>query len=151
MRLFTFALLVFMIIGASAHAAGFGLDDQSARAAGMMNAMTAHVDDASALFFNPAGMIKAGTIEAQVGDTMVIAREAFTGAASGKTTWTNNGPAFPPHAYLLYNSGDASVGIGFFTPFGASISWPSDFEGRFQAQRSSLATYNFNPQAAFKK
>jgi long-chain fatty acid transport protein len=117
---------------------------------GMQNAMTAHVDDASALFYNPAGMVRARTFEVQVGSTAIIAREAFTGAQSGTTTWSNGGVTFVPHAYALYNSGDVSVGLGYYTPFGAALSWPGGFEGRFLAQRSVLRTYDLNPQAAFR-
>jgi long-chain fatty acid transport protein len=143
-------LLVSGLAAVPAVAAGFQIDDQSARAMGMMNAMTAHVDDASALFYNPAGMMRAGKLEAQVGAVVSTTQQYFTGAVSGATTASSSGSTFPAHAYVLYNPGDISLGIGFFSPYGASFSWPAGFEGRFVSQQSTLATYTFNPEAAFR-
>ena len=45
-----------LAVQTAAHAAGFRIYDQGAAAAGQSDAFTAQADDASAVYYNPAGM-----------------------------------------------------------------------------------------------
>ena len=54
-----------------ANAAGTALDVQGGRATGMAGATTAFIDDASAIYFNPAGMANGKGLDAQAGVNLI--------------------------------------------------------------------------------
>src|SRR5689334_13957805 len=97
------AALAVLGVARPVFAAGFQFDGQSARGMGMQNAMTAHVDDASSLFYNPAGMMRVDKLQVQLGVAGVMSRTAFTSQVTGVTTLSKGNGAAPPHAYVLYN------------------------------------------------
>src|SRR5207244_1930933 len=43
-----------------------------------------------------------------------------------------------------------SIGVGFFTPFGSTLSWPEGWEGRRQITDISIQTFDINPTAAYR-
>ena len=61
------------VAGGSARAAGVAVDLHSARAVGMAGAVSAFIDDASAIYFNPAGIAQGQGLEFMIGDTPVYA------------------------------------------------------------------------------
>jgi long-chain fatty acid transport protein len=133
-----------------AHAAGTALDVQSARDTAMAGAVTASIDDSSAIFYNPAGIAQGRKIDVEVGDTVIMPTFRFRDV-SGVSTQTDF-HASPP--FQLYESGGVtdriSIGVGVFTPFGLTIPWPSNWEGNRLVTRSTLATYDFNPTVAYR-
>jgi long-chain fatty acid transport protein len=133
-----------------ARAAGTALDVQSARATGMAAAMTAHVDDSSAIYFNPAGIAQGQTLDAQIGITPIVAGYKFTNRAGGSTSLPF-AVVTPFHAYVSGGiSKDFSVGMGVYTPFGLTLKWPGDWEGRHLATTVSNINYYFNPTVAYR-
>jgi len=141
-----------MCLSGSAFGAAFGIDLHSARATAMATAMRAHVDDSSAVLYNPAGMINAGKVlDIQLGDTLVIPSISYTDPANGASTKTTIGVVPPPNFYASYGINDfASVGIGEFSPFGLVVDWPSDWKGRQLVQNVELKTYFINPSVAVR-
>jgi long-chain fatty acid transport protein len=132
-------------------AAGFRIDTHSSRAAGMGTAVSALVDDASANFYNPAGLAAQGKgFEVQLGDTLIFPSLTFT-EPNGNATSSVFSVSPPPHLYaragLFENVG---IGIGVFSPFGASGNWPGDWVGQFRARESSLQTFDFNLNIAWR-
>jgi len=144
--------VVFVLLWAGlAQAAGYAVDVHSARAIGMAQTMKAHVDDASAVFYNPAGLISGRQLDVQVGDTLIIPTFRFEDKATGKTYPTEGQVVPPPHIYAAYGiNDDVSVGIGMFSLFGLVVPWPADWVGRFQTIHSELKTYYFNPEVAVR-
>ncbi|MBX7097810.1 MAG: outer membrane protein transport protein [Myxococcaceae bacterium] len=134
----------------TAQAAGFRLDDMSAKSVALGGAVSAFVDDASAAYFNPAGLVNRGNgFDARVGIALIAPALHFT-HSDGDQTSTPFSVAPPPHLFASYTFLDKlAVGLGFYTPFGASVNWPSDWEGRFHARTSSLTTYAINPNVAY--
>jgi len=65
------AVLAVAVAG-SAQAAGTALDTQSARAVGMAGSVVGFVDDASAIYFNPAGIAQGQGIDFMVGITGIV-------------------------------------------------------------------------------
>lgn len=133
-----------------AEAAGTALDVQSGRGTGMASAMTAHVDDSSAIYYNPAGIAQGKTLDAQVGAAPLIAGHHFI-SPSGHQTNLKFAIATPFHAYVSGGiTENISVGMGLYTPFGLSLAWPSKWEGRRLITEASNANYYFNPTAAYR-
>jgi long-chain fatty acid transport protein len=142
------ALGVFVTL--PAHAAGTALDVQSARATGMAASMTAHVDDSSAIYFNPAGIAQGEGIDAMVGITGIAPGYKYTNPTGGSTSLPFS-VVTPFHAYVSGGlTKDFSVGIGVFTPFGLTLKWPGDWEGRHLATTVSNINYYCNPTVAYR-
>lgn len=115
----------------------------------MAMAVTADIDDPSAALYNPAGLSQGRHLEVRLGDTLIIPE--FTANVAGGTRTTKANPAAPPHFYASYGITDqASVGIGFFVPFGLDITWPDGWQGRFLATHTSLSNYYVNPAVAYR-
>ena len=125
---------------------------------GLANAFTAIADDASALWFNPAGIAFQDGAQVMIGGTLIIPSVDFTSNASntpttlGTTSSISNQVFFPPHLYVSYNApgGRISYGIGVNSPFGLTTEWPTTAPFAAAAQYGRLEAINVNPNVAFK-
>jgi long-chain fatty acid transport protein len=134
-----------------AKAAGTALDVQGGRATGMAGATTAFIDDASAIYFNPAGMANGKGLDAQAGINLIVPSFSYKSAASGKKTTMPFSVVTPFQLYASYGiTENVSAGVGFFTPFGLDLQWPDKWEGRSQITKASLRTYVINPTIAVR-
>jgi long-chain fatty acid transport protein len=144
------ALSSVAFFGREARAAGIALDVQSGRGTAMAGAVTAMIDDSSAIFYNPAGIARGKVFDAQVGDTLIIPSFKYT-SPSGASTGTSPEVVAPFQAYESVGITDnISIGVGVFTPFGLTVAWPSDWAGKSLIRRAALATYDFNPTEAVR-
>jgi len=132
-----------------ARAAGTALDLQSARGVAMAGSVVGFIDDASAIYYNPAGIAQGQGLDFMVGLTGIVPFFNVT-AANGTQTSGNHTLIPPPHLYATYGiSDEVTVGIGVFTPYGLSIGWPDGYPGRFIATQVSEKLYDINPTVAF--
>jgi long-chain fatty acid transport protein len=143
-----------------AGAAGFALLEQNASGLGNAYAGSAAVaEDASTIFFNPAGMtLLPGTQFVVSGDAIYVDTK-FSGTGSnnfpiplGTDEGGNAGGwAVVPSLYFSMPIGDRfAAGIGVGAPFGLVTEYDDDWLGRFQGIKSELTTININPSIAFK-
>jgi len=141
------ALLVF---ARPARGAGIALDVQSGRGTGMAGAVTAMIDDSSSIFYNPAGIAQGKILDAQIGDSLIAPSYRYT--SPGGVSTSNSFGVVPP--FQAYEAGgitdDLSIGVGVFTPFGLTLTWPSDWAGKRLITESAFATYDFNPTVAYR-
>jgi long-chain fatty acid transport protein len=156
-----FLSCVFFTTPLTAHAAGFALIEQSA--SGMGNAYaggSAVAEDASTIFFNPAGLTYIQGTQA-VGALHLIKPSAdFNNNGSvpanfGKPLGNDGGDAgdlaFVPNAYFKMDLTDRIMfGVGLNAPFGLKTEYDESWIGRFQAVKSEVKTININPALAFK-
>jgi long-chain fatty acid transport protein len=147
------------LAGTAARGAGFAVDTQGGRATGLGTAVTAHVDDPSAVFYNPAGMLHVEGLRLMAGSTLITPSLQFTSQPSGSTpllepgvtTRNQLGVSPPPHVYAVARIQDSlAAGIGVFTNFGDALQWPAGWQGRFKALATSLATFDVNPSVAYR-
>jgi long-chain fatty acid transport protein len=135
---------------ANVHAAGFAVFTHGASALGQGNAVTAHTDNPSTIFYNPALMNKLEGTQVQLGTTAIFSSREFESAATGATT-SNDSVFFPSTFYATHKFNDSlSAGIGVFNPFGLGTEWDDDWEGRYQATESKLKTFNINPALSYR-
>ncbi|MDE2117859.1 MAG: outer membrane protein transport protein, partial [Betaproteobacteria bacterium] len=160
------AILVYSIAGAlaavsgTAAASGFALIEQSA--SGLGNAYAggaASAEDASTIFYNPAGMSRLS------GKQIAVAVNAIKPSAK----FSDTGSALPAPRPLNGNGGDAGslglvpnayfsmeatpamhVGLGINAPFGLQTQYDANWIGRFQAIKSKIETINLNPSVSYK-
>lgn len=152
-----------MLLAMSGHAAasGFALLEQNASGAGNAYAGgAASADDASTIFFNPAGLSRLS------GKQIVVAAHAIR--PSAKFGDTGSAPAFFQPT-LGGNGGDAGdwalipngyfameitpqikAGIGMNAPFGLQTNYDADWMGRFQALKSKVTTISLMPTISWQ-
>lgn len=139
-----------------AQAAGFALIEQNASGLGNAYAgQAASAQDASTIFFNPAGMTLLPDSQLVLAGNLIYPQAEFTGTVSPAIGGGNGGDAgdlaFVPNAYFAYRvSPDIFVGVGLGAPFGLKTEYDSTWKGRTQAIKSELKTINLNPSIAWK-
>ena len=68
-----------------ASASGFHVDEQDARATGRAGAVTASSNNASAIYYNPAGIASLTGVHVDVGGSLLRPSAEFTSAVDGGT------------------------------------------------------------------
>jgi long-chain fatty acid transport protein len=142
------------------NAAGFALLEQSASRLGTAFAGTAAAaDDATTLFFNPAGLLQLNQAQASIVTSGIEITSEFADrqsvAAFGQPLGTSGGDAgdwnFVPSAYVAVPLGERfAAGIGVNAPFGLKLEYDPGWLGRFQAISSEIKTLNLNPSLAYR-
>lgn len=130
---------------------GFGIFTHSASALGQANAVTAHHDQPSAVFFNPALLNQLKGTQLEIGSTAIFLDKNFTSAETRETVEEDNEARFPSTLYLSHEISDQwSVGVGTFFPFGLGSKWPEDWEGRYLITEQDLFTLNVRPVVSWQ-
>jgi long-chain fatty acid transport protein len=155
-----------------AHAGSFALNEQSVSGLGTAYAGgAAQAEDASTIFFNPAGIALLDQGEFQLGAQFVMPHATFTNDGSnynlpntpvnGRLLSGGNGgdggvDHLLPNIYLsqpVFRSpqyGDLTVGIGLSVPFGLETDYSPGWVGRYAALRSKLTTFDIQPSIAYR-
>lgn len=148
-------------------ASGYKLNEQSAAGAGNAYAGRASVvEDASVVFYNPAGMVKLKRAEITVGASYIDATgdfnlKSYTNGA-GKTYNSVDGSPFSdggdfipsavvPYIYYATPINDKfAAGFGIFVPFGTNTDYSSDFIGGGFADQTQVTSVEFQPAIAYR-
>lgn len=143
--------------GSAAHAAAFQLMEGNASGLGNAYAGSAAVaEDASTVFFNPAGMSLLPGRNVAFSVNFVRPQAEFSNRGSQfPATGSNGGDAGDwaavPAGYFTMQLTDAlTFGLGLNAPFGLKTEYDRDWAGRFHAVKSEIKTYNLNPSLAYK-
>jgi long-chain fatty acid transport protein len=132
----------------SAWALGFRNPDQDARATGQGEAFVAQADDASAIYYNPAGLTQHKGTQVTSGGMLVFRDIQFHGAGASDDMTE---PAFTPNIFLATDFGLEKwrFGVGAFVPYGNSMNWGN---GPMSAlvRYSNLTVYNIAPTVAYQ-
>ncbi len=149
-----------------AHGAGFALIEQNASGMGNAYAGAAAVaEDASTIYFNPAGMsLLEGNQFSAAGHAIILGAE-FSGTgtkpaglpplgpgpATGGTGGDAGGTSAVPNLYLTYGVGEQwDFGLGIGVPFGLVTEYDDTWLGRFQGIKSEITTININPSVSYR-
>ncbi len=156
MTLRTVPAVLLAVFSGAASAAAFQLLEQNASGLGTAYAGSAAVaDNASTIFFNPAGMTQLQGVQlslgvAGVGPSYKFDNDGTTGATGGNGG-DAGGWAAVPNAYASWRlTRDLSAGIGISAPFGLATKYDSDWIGRAQSVKSEIRTINVNPSLAYR-
>jgi long-chain fatty acid transport protein len=151
------ALLLLAFSGATS-AAGFQLWEQNASGIATSYAGSAAVaDNASTIYFNPAGMTRLPGIQLSAGVVGVrpsfkFSNEGSSGLlGSGGNGGDAGGWSAVPNAYLSWQvAPDWFIGLGISSPFGLATEYDNNWIGGYQAIKSEITTVNYNPSLAWK-
>ena len=145
MRILT-SVLILGGMGGVASANAFFIDEHDARATGRGDAATASDTGPSSIFYNPGGVAVGEGTNISIGGSYIVAGGSFTQMGSSIKTDTDSGAAVLPQLYVTHRFNDLiSAGIGFYTPFGLTISWPDSSPQNDVLKKETLATFFISP------
>jgi len=160
--------LLFNLYSVSADASGFALTAQGVKGLGNAYAgAAASADDASTVFYNPAGMTHLKDREFIAGAQIIQSSIRFNDSASkissafpapfggvpltGSDGDDGGGIGIIPNLYYTQElSGGYWFGLGINSPFGEATKYDDNWKGRYQAIESKITSLNINPSIAYR-
>lgn len=142
------SLLLFAWGPSRAFGGGYMIPHQTARGLGLSNAMTAGVNDPSAVYYNPAALGEVQGNNLQVTGTYINVDNSVEN--SGRKAVNKHDDNFLATIFANYHlpDSDFSFGIGAYSPFGLATTYENDFT-RFAAERTELKTIYVTPAASW--
>lgn len=156
----------------SAWAGSFALNEQSVSGLGTAYAGgAAQANDASTIFFNPAGIALLDQGEFQLGGHFAALQATFTNEGSHynlpntpvnglRLSGGNGGDGgvahLLPNIYLSQpvfrnpQYGDLTIGVGLSVPFGLETDYRPGWVGRYAGLRTKLTTFDIQPTIAYR-
>ncbi|RKZ88632.1 MAG: transporter [Gammaproteobacteria bacterium] len=153
-------LLMASVFSSLSYGAGFAVMEQSVTGLGRAFAGSAAVaEDASTIFFNPAGLTYLSHSQMAAGLNLISPQSDFNDEGSktgfgapltGREGDAGNLAAVPNFYYAHRINDNTVAGIGVNAPFGLVTEYSDNWKGRYHAIKSDLLTININPSIAFK-
>ena len=162
-------LIFFLTIAIGVFANGLSLNSVGSKALGMGGAFVGLADDATAIYWNPAGMIGQKN-SAMLFGTDVIPMTSYKLDMYGIDAETVTNHYASPNAFGVYNYKDFAFGFGAYVPAGLGAEWDgadlvafdgpmyldpgmtmlNPYAGKEFEWMSKIAAFNFSPAVAYK-
>src|SRR5207302_9779598 len=150
-----------LLAASEAHAAAFALYEQGVSGLGNAYAGAAAVaEDATTVWWNPAGMARLGSGKhAAIAGSIIAPSTKFSDSGSapagGQPPGGNGGDAgstafVPSMFFAMQYDPRWNFGVGVSVPFGLKTEYESTWIGRFQGISSKVETLNINPSVSYK-
>jgi long-chain fatty acid transport protein len=154
MRQFTKCLTGFTLAssGLTLWATGFRLPDQDAFATARGEAFSATADNASAVYYNPAGLTQLDGHNLRGGVYGLYYNPQYTSPTTGRH-FDGEFDAFAiPQLFYSYTFDNIplALGVGLYSPYGLSARWSQETGFRTIATQGSVNCYTFNPTIAYQ-
>ena len=155
-RLLMISAMVSSFVSSSVFASGFMVPEQGARAMGMANAYAAIADDASANWYNPAGLSFQGN-SVSANTTLIYPLNDYE--LGGQTYSAKKGVHLVPQLYGRYGMDGSkfSFGLAVNSPFGLATDWSSSkapfsvvAAGADSVTFSEIQAVHVNPNVAYQ-
>ena len=129
-------------------AGGFGIPHQTARGLALSNALTAGVNDPSAVYYNPAALGEVEGNNVLVTGTYIGLYNSIEN--SRRDSVNKHDDNFLASLFANYHipGSDLTVGVGTYAPFGLATTYDRDFT-RFAAERTELKTIYVTPAVSW--
>lgn len=140
------------VLAMNGWAEGYQINLQGARQIGMGHTGTGLNFGASSIHFNPGALgFLSSTTEFSAGGSAIFSNNTFQKSGSGYLHESDNPVGTPFYFYGASRINDRLVaGIGITTPFGNSLVWGDDWDGRYLIQDISLKAIFFQPTVAYQ-
>ncbi len=153
--------VIFLAMQGSSYAEGWRLPYQGTSAAGQGEAFIAQADDASALYYNPAGLTHVKGTQVYMGANFITGKFHYTSTNGQEVEGDLRQPVVmppPSHLYLTANLEDVgyhalkplTLGIGLNTPFGLGSQWPNDAPFANIITEATVPLLDIKPTLAYK-
>lgn len=133
-----------------AGALGFRNPDQGARATAQGEAFVAQADDATAVYYNPAGMAQLEGTHGAGGVYALFPGYKFSGVTGHEEM---NSESYSPHFYAVSDFGafeNWRFGVALNVPYGNLVDWGKLGSFRYTVTESRLRVINFAPTVSYK-
>lgn len=139
------------LAGAMVFAGGFRVSLQGVKQLAMAHT-SAHAEDASVAFFNPAGIsFIPNRLSIAAGGFGIKSEVNYQNLSSLSSYTTDNPMGTPIYAAVAYKVVDNfSVGFSFSTPFGSTVDWGDNWAGSEIVQKIELKAFYFQPVVSVK-
>jgi long-chain fatty acid transport protein len=146
------AIIISGVLALKASANGFGLASQDAFATARGEAFVATADNASAIYYNPAGITQLEGNNLRGGIYGIYLDPRYSPPNSGNSYHSSKNLAAVPQLFYTHTFKDSplSLGLGVYAPYGGSMSWPQDTGFRTVGTESKLTYITINPVVALK-
>lgn len=155
MKYFFTVLFALLMMNQLIRAAGFQINDHSARSVAMGFSTVAFNPDPSAIYFNPACLSSfEGILDLSAGLSYIMPAAKFTGPTTLNQNYTEQLETwnFPiPNFFVNWRTpiDNLNFGMGVFVPFGLGTKWPVNWYGRFLAKKTYLEAIEINPNFVY--
>ncbi|WP_283744460.1 outer membrane protein transport protein [Sideroxydans sp. CL21] len=148
-----------LAMSGNAEAAAFALIEQSSGLGNAFAGGAAGAEDATTIFFNPAGMSRLKGNQVTVAGSLIQPSIKFSNTGSTAAAFQpfgdNGGDAgslvLVPNTYMVMEVEPAlRFGLGINSPFGLQTQYDPTWVGRFQAINSKIRTINLNPSFSYE-
>lgn len=134
----------------SAMASGYKVGLQGIKQIGMAHVGTGLAMDASSIFFNP-GALAHSPNQINFGGNLLMARVQYLDNPTQTITDANPGNGTPFSIYGSYGINKKLVaGLGIYTPFGSSLSYPQGWTGAQTLRSIALRAIFIQPTLSYK-
>ncbi len=142
------ALGLAVAFAGSASAGGFALEEQTALAGGTGGASTARSADPGAAWYNPSALADGSGLRIGIGVMAALPSLRAEAMDGSWQTDSESNISTPPHLNMSYADGDLAYGVSVGVPYGAGVTWPSDWAGRHEILSTRLEVFRVAPFVA---
>lgn len=133
-----------------ARASGFLIYDLTGEAAGKAGAVSASIKEPAAIWFNPGAISFMPGYRFSVGGAFIYSEGHFDPAGGGPIVQGKDLVAFVPAIFATTEITDwFHAGLGLYVPWGLSVAWPYDWQGREHSISAAIETLIINPTVSF--
>jgi long-chain fatty acid transport protein len=153
-------LLVSTLLTGNIFSSGFQINEHGAKAMAMAGAFTGLANDASAVYFNPAGITQLNGTYISAGTTLILPMSKFNGIEGAQIPgllepaqeYEMESQVFTPINFYLTQqiTDELFVGLSVNNPYGLGTKWDDQWAGRYIAVDTELRTFFFNLVLAYK-
>lgn len=149
--LFLCFILLFIFSTENVFAGGFQLNEHGAKPMGMGGAFTAIANDASAIYWNGAGLTQLAGSHLMLGTALITPVSSFRGVTPQVTEYKMQKQTFfPSHLFAAFRANEKIVwGIGVTVPYGLGTKWDDDWIGKYLAVETELMVFALMPTWAY--
>lgn len=136
-------LIILGIFPGILFAGGFQINEHGAKAMAMGGAFTAVANDASAIYWNNAGITQLSGTNFMMGTVLIAPNSTFRGVTPATDiSYMKSSTFFPSHLFVTHSfTNSFALGLGFTTPFGLGTEWGEGWVGRYLARKTELTTF----------
>lgn len=131
-------------------ASGTAIYEQSSKASAQAGAVVARADDATAVFYNPAGIVFLSGQQFVFNTTYISTDIKYESPTLGNFKNQASNFFLPAFYYTTPVTERMAFGVSFTAPYNLSTDWTDAFPGRFVSRHAEIVTYNLRPVLAFK-
>ncbi len=145
------SFLAATLISGSAWASGYQVALQSNRSTAMGNIGVGLRPDPSSINYNPGALAMMRGNGVQIGANLIYANIAYQPFNSNEVYHTDNPTGTPFHVFAAFGPQDSNLkfGLGVYTPYGSSVVWEDNWEGRFNLTELSLQAIFIQPTVSY--